>query len=220
MSVLVKVGYETAERFKGKGVSTKLGNKKHQVYFKLYCDDSNLAECVELAKTSGNIVMLEYQGLPTSFEGVNTGGVYITKVHEYGMNLCEDDIKDAISTTPEGVTTVIKLPLEYNDMRFIYNMSQKYTNVRFCGGTVFCIEGCRLGCCGRDILDKKGIKYNENQYIHEGCSCALETLAEEDVELVEAKLKDRKQRTSSGGTKKKKTVMFKDLLYQGGAVDF
>lgn len=218
MSVLVKVGYETASNFRGKGVGTKVGNKKHQVYFKLYCDDTNLKECLDLARHSANVVMLEYQGIPLALENENIEGVYITQVHDYGMNLCEEDVRDVVETTPKGVTPVIRLPLEYNDMQFIYNMSQKYSQIRFCGGTVFCLDGCRLGCCGRDILDSKGIKYNENQYIHEGCCCALETLNEEDVELVESKVKEKK--SQSGGTRTKKKVMFKDLLYQSGVVDF
>lgn len=220
MSVLVKVGYETANKFRGKGVGTKVGNKKHQVYFKLYCDDTNLKDCIDLARNSANVVMLEYQGIPLALENEDLHGVYITQVHDYGMNLCEEDIQDIIDTTPTGVTPIVRLPLEYNNMKFIYDMSQKYKPIRFCGGTVFCLDGCSLGCCGRDILDSKGIKYNENQYIHEGCCCALETLTEEDVELVESKVKERKSRASTGGKGSKKTVMFKDLLYQSGAVEF
>lgn len=218
--ILVKTDYTTAKIYEFNSVKTKVGSKKHQVYFKVYCDDTDVNDCIELYKSSNNIVMLEYQGMVESLVGVNLQGVYITKVFDFGTNITEEDIIGIVQSLPDGLTGIIRLPQEYKDMRFIYNMSKKYLNIRFCGGTTFCLDGCRLGCCGRDILDSRGIKYDADSYMHEGCSCALETVLDTDVELEIGKLTKRSSNTQrSGGTKKKKVALFKDLLYSGGTFD-
>lgn len=210
--LLVKTGYEVASKFRGKNVVTKIGNKKHQVYFKLYCDDMDIADCIKLYKENSNIVMLEYQGTDLGLMGVDLKGVYITKIFDFGTNISENDITDTIKYLQEGLTAIIRVPQEYKDMKFIYDMSNKYSNIRFCGGTVFCLDGCKLGCCGRDILDKKGIKYDATKYIYEGCCCALETLMDTDVELEEGSI------IKKSGTGVKKTLKFQDLLYKNGRV--
>lgn len=210
--VIVKTGIETAKRYKGKAVVTKVGNKKHQVYFKVYCDDVDIAECVELYKSSSNILMLEYQGTEGGLLGVDLSNVYIAKVFDFGTNIVEEDIISLRDTQlPEGVVAVLRLPQEYCDMQFMYDMSQKYKDIRFCGGTVFCIDDCRLGCCGRDILNKRGVKYDTSQYFYEGCCCAAETFLDTDVELEEGKVS--KKSGGKGSSASKKTLMFKDLLF-------
>lgn len=218
MAILVKVSYETAKLYEGKGVTAKVGNKKHQVYFKLYCDSSNITDCISLYKASDNIVMLDYLGDIPSSDIEVPNNIYITKTYDYGMNIVEEDIVSVVNELPEFITPIIRLPLEYTDMQFIYNMSQKYKRVRFCGGTYFCLNGCNLGCCGKDILDKRNIKYDKNSYMREGCSCALDTLMEDEVTLEEGKLKTKKspakakQKSTTGGHSKKKAMSFADLL--------
>lgn len=218
MALLVKSCFDTASKFQGKGVTTKIGKKKHQVYFKVYCDDTSVVQAIDLACKSSNIVMLEYQGNPSELEGIDTKGVYIAVVHDFGMDISLKDIEMVKSEIPDGVTFIVKLPNEFNDMQFIMEVNSIYKDIRFCGGTMFCLEGCKLGCCGKDILDKKGIKYPEDVYLFEGCCCGLETLSEEDVELEEGKVQSEKSGRKSGGTKKK--VMFADLLYANGTVGF
>lgn len=217
--IIVKTDYVGAKVFENSGVRAKVGNKKHQVYFKVYCDDTDVEECIELYRNCGNIAMLEYRGAVESIAELDLHGVYIAKVFDFGTNITEEDVKGVSYSLREGLVGVVRVPTEYKDMQFIYDMSQKYNNIRFCGGTTFCLDGCRLGCCGRDILDKRNIKYDEKQYFHEGCCCAAETFDATEVELEECKVTKRAGSKSGNGGGKKKVALFKDLLYSGGTFD-
>lgn len=223
MSVIVKANYEIANEYANGRVTTKIGNKKHQVFFKVSCDDYSLNSCIELAKKSNNIIMLEYEGLPVapSFVALTQPiGVYIGYKTEVGMDISEDDIIRILNDTPLGVTPIIKLPDEYKDIRFVYDMCQKYDRIRFCGGLMFNLEGCRLGCCGRDVLDSNNIKYPSDVLMHEGCSCGLEVVDAEGLEFeVTAKAvkqsrapREKKQKTQSSAPKRKAVSSFASLL--------
>lgn len=216
--LLVKASFEVAKQYEHSSVITKIGNKKHQCYFKLYCDDLDIDDCLKLARTSKNIIMLEYQGSLPTLGMKDLSGVYVTRAFDFGMDVNETDIEGVFELLPKGVTAVIKLPQGYTDMRFIYSMSQKYKDIRFCGGTTFCFEGCNVGCCGRDILEKYNIKYDKSEYIHEGCACAAETVLAEEVELEVGKVHKTSQSTKKSAPSKKK-VLFQDLLYQSGRLE-
>lgn len=218
MSIFAKVCYETALKFKGKGVTTKIDKKKHQVYFKVYCDDTDIQDALNLARISSNIVMLEYQGDLSLLHQYDTGGVYLGVVHDFGMDITEADIAALLTELPANVILIVRVPLEFSNMQFIQDICTKYSNVRFCGGTIFCLEGCKVGCCGRDILEGKKIKVGNDTMMYQGCSCALQTYQEDDLELEEGKVQ-KSQGKKSGGAKKR-TLMFRDLLYSGGTVDF
>lgn len=220
--LIVKTSYNEAKRFEHSGVRAKVGNKKHQVYFKVYCDDTDVKDCIELYRSSGNILMLEYQGALESIAELDLNGIYIAKVFDFGTNITEDDVLGVSASLRDGLVGVLRVPTEYKDMEFIYNMSQKYSNIRFCGGTTFCLDGCRLGCCGRDIFEKRNVKYDDKQYFHEGCCCAAETVSDTEVELEECKVTKRvgtKSSSNNGGGGKKKVALFKDLLYSGGTFE-
>lgn len=223
MSVIVKASYETASKYANGRVITKVNNKKHQVYFKVPCDDYSLNACIELAKNNSNIIMLDYEGLPMSpsFMALTEPiGVYIGIKIEVGMDLSEDDIVRIINDTPAGVTPIIKLPDEYKNIRFIYNMSNKYSRLRFCGGTMFNLSGCKFGCCGADILEERGIKFPADEMIHCGCSCGLEVVDEEGLEFEVSKktvkqpraARSPREKSTCSVPKKKVTSTFTSLL--------
>ena len=88
---------------------------------------------------------------------------------------------------------------------------------------MFNLEGCRLGCCGRDVLDSNNIKYPSDVLMHEGCSCGLEVVDEEGLEFeVSTKsvkkpkspkaTKVKKEKSSSSAPKKKSSSSFTSLL--------
>lgn len=217
--LLVKTSYTVANEYKGYIVNTKLGNKKHQVYFKVYCDDTDIDECLDLFRNSKNIVMLEYQGSLPILEMKDLTGVYITRVFDFGTNITEEEIKGVVEMLPKGVTGIIRMPVEYSDMRFVHDMSMKYDSIRFCGGTMFCFDGCRIGCCGRDILDKAGIRYDKTKYLFEGCSCALDTVSETEVVLEKGKPQTSTAQKTSRSASPRKKLLFHDLIYQSGKVE-
>lgn len=215
MSVIVRTSFENAKQYKGKGVSTKIGNKNHNVFFKVIVDDFSIEEA--LSSNDSNIVMYDYQGMISNpvYLGIAETSIYITKSYEYGNDVSESDILEVLNEVPAGVTPIIKLPSDYKNFEFVCRMCDKFPRIRFCGGIMFCAEGCRIGCCGRDILDDAGIKYSDSSSIKEGCACALDIISDEGLELTisEKKAKsERKKSSSSSGTKKAKTNMFGDLL--------
>lgn len=210
MSVIVRASYNEAKKYRNKTVHTTVNGKKHNVYFKVVCDDLDLEDCIELAKSSSNVIMLDYQGI----EGKEVpDGVYVGKTFDWGSNITESDVENIVKNeTPRGMTPIIKLPDSFNDLEFVWRMSQKYGKVRFCGGHMFCATGCNLGCCGVDIMDKHNIKHSDNNLIKTGCCCAFDVLDDTDLELEVGAVKQQ-------ASKKKPKLSFNDLLFRNGKVD-
>lgn len=153
---------------------------------------------------------MEYIGTPSGLLGLDTKGVYVGVPYDFGMDVTESDIENVLNELPEGVTMIIKLPEEYCNMEFVYNMSIKYNRVRFCGGDLLNIPRCNIGCCGNDVAERKGIKLKSVTLRKIGCGCALKVLDSKDVELVTGV--ETKTKTAS-----KKVV---SSLYAIGREDF
>lgn len=217
MSVIVRTSFDKAKQYNGKGVEVKLGSKKHNVFFKVIIDDFSIEEALE-SGVDPNIVVYDYQGMTSNpiYLGVDSTDLYITKSYEFGNDITESDILGILKEVPKGVVPIIKLPSDYKDFEFVCRMCDKYDRLRFCGGIMFCAEGCRIGCCGRDILESAGISYPDGSYIKEGCACELDIISDEGLELVVTEKKTIKKKSTSkkasGGTKKQKNKMFGDLL--------
>lgn len=203
-NIIVRTTLDVAKEYTDKTVTTKLHGKKHHVYFKVEVDDFNIEEALQIASKGSNIVVLDYVGTNDYILRVSDfKGVYITWCRELGMELSESDISHIEEITPEGVTPVIKLPEAYKNIRFVHDMSTKYKRVRFCGGTLYCFDDCRFGCCGRDILSKLDIKFDEEDRVHTGCCCALPVVEDVGLEFVATAKAVRK---TSSGEKSKKTT--------------
>lgn len=220
-TVIVKTDLETAEQYKGKSVYAKIKGKKNIAYFRVPVDDFNLAEAVALAKSNKNILMLLYSGVGFGLATVDTIGVYLGWKIPVGSNTTEEDIKGYVSTAPEGVSLILQFPDDYKNIEFMVKMMEKYPNLRICGGCTFCFDDCRFGCCGRDVLRRAGIKFDEEQYYHEGCSCAIPVYDAEEVSLGAFTTKPDSSKSSKGNSsaKKQKAQMFSSLLYSGGKVE-
>lgn len=226
MAIIVKADYSVVSAYNGKTVTTKYNGKKHKVLFKLICDDTTLAESIALAKSNNNIVMLDYQGLTDAQDYKNlteSSSVYIGKTFVFGNNFTREDIQGVLDETPLGVTPIIKLPDDFSNLELVYKFCKEFPRIRFCGGHLFCLSECRIGCCGIDIIDKTGVKYSVESYNKTGCCCALEVVDYVGLEL-EASAKSSKQNSQRSpqkkkATKPKKTLRFSDLLYSNGKVD-
>lgn len=202
MPYIVKTDLERAKEYTGKGVATMVGSKKHTVVFRVSVDDFTLEEAVSLYKRDRNIVMLDYVGtleyLSTCSEAL-FDGVYVGRKIDVGSDVFQEDIEGVLSKLPQGVTLVVGLPDDYSDMEFVYNMSHKYPNVRFCGGNLFLLEGCNIGCCDSKVLSRASLKYKDIGLIRQGCGCDLQVLVGSEIELVETSKGERNKgtRTSS-----------------------
>ena len=225
MSLIAHVDYSTALNYKGLSLSTKYNGKKHKVYLKLICDDFTLKESIELAKGSKNILMLEYQGLDTNpvYSNLGNTGVYIGRVIEFGNNLTEDDLTRIVNDTPEGVTPIVRLPDDFKDLRFLWDMTKKFGKVRFCGGTLFSIKGVNVGAIGVDILDAHEIKYEPSSFMVIGTDDVIESVGIDELEITTSSKSESKgsskPKKSSSGKKKSPTkpqVTFSSMLLKNG----
>lgn len=221
MSIIVKADLSLVTQYTGKSVVAKIGKKKFPVVFRVTVDDFSVEEAINTAKRDSNILMLNYVGSQGGLSQINPQGVYIAWIAEVGNDVSEEDIQKYIDTTPEGVTLVVKVPEDYKNIRFLYEMSEKYQNIRFCGGCLFCFDECKFGCCGKDICTARGIKFDDTEYIKEGCSCAIPAFDIADVELsvTTAKNKSKSSSSSSKKSKPSKVAMFSSLLYGSGKVE-
>lgn len=167
MSIICDVDLATAQRYKGKNLSTKYNNKKHRVYLKLHSDDSNFQDCVELAKQSKNILMVSYQGAGSlaDYEFLNSvRGVYIGCVMDFGVDISGSDIELALDGIPDAITPIIHLPKSFKDLEFLWRVSKKHPRLRFSGGQLFAIDGVRVGEIGVDVLQKAEVKFGAEAY--------------------------------------------------------
>lgn len=219
-TVIVKADLATAKQYTGKSLSVKIGKKKFSAVLRVNVDDFNIAEAIELAKRDVNILMLNYVGSHEGIQDVNTCGVYVAWGIDVGSDVTEDDIQRLYDDVPDGVTLIVKLPEGYKNIRFLYDMSQKFDRIRFCGGSLFCFEDCKFGCCGRDVCNERGISYDDTEYIKEGCSCAIPAFEMDEVEFIATNSMTKTEKTAKKSKpKSNKTAMFSSLLYSGGKVE-
>ena len=204
MSIICKVDYATALKYKGMNLSTKYNNKKHKVYLKLICDDFTLTDCIALAKVSKNILMVEYQGLQSNSvyeELTENTGVYVGRVYDFGNNITEEDVEKIAEDSPKGVVPIIKLPDDYKDLYNIYQISKAHPSVRFCGGHLFAIDGVKVGAIGVDILDKLQDKYSLDCFKLDDTEDVLESVDINELEIDTTTKPERAKKASSGGNK-------------------
>lgn len=213
MALLVEVDFETAKGYAGYGLSTKYNGKKHKVYLKVTCDESNLAEAISLCKANRNMLMLEYQGMDNypSYTDLQPQGIYIGRLTRLGNNLTAEDVESIVSSTPAGVVPIVSLPSDFSDMEFLWHLSKKYPTVRYSGGVLFEIDGVKIGEIGTDILEAAGIKVDESCYFIDGKSDCLDCVDISELEL-ETTVGAEKPHKERKPTIKKPALNFSSIL--------
>ena len=188
-SVIVKAELDTVQAYENQAVYAKIEGKKNIAYFRLAADDSNIGAVVKQYRADSNVLMIAYKGQGIGLQAYIDAngedafeGVYVGWLIDVGANITEEDVMRYSSTAPKGVTCVLKLASEYKGINFLVNTMQKYSNIRYCSGCVFCFDDCRFGCCGKDILTARGLHFDKEDYLREGCSCALPVYTEREVE--------------------------------------
>lgn len=186
MAVIVKADVETVSQFSSGSVFTLNGKQKIPAYFRLLVDDFTLDDAIEAYRGDNNIVALDYVGnldILHEYNRARLQGIYMVREFEFGDNITEEDIVDMINRVPAEVTVLVKLSETYKDMRFVQTMCKKYRNLRFSGGILFALEGCRLGCCSKDILTERGVRLKSEDFIKTGNGCALEYINATSADL-------------------------------------
>lgn len=219
--MLVRIDLDDAKSFGRNRLITKVGNKKKQVLMMINVDNTNIKDAIDFAVGNSSVAALVYEGTEQYFSllsELDTKGVYICKVEQFGDDVSEEGIRQLLEILPKWATLVAELPEEYKNMEFICNMCEKYPRVRFSGGYLFNFKDCKLGICGDDILEKLGVK-GDVGLIRTGDCCSLPVVNFGDVEISVATAKDRVS-TGSGekSPAKKKTISFGELF--GGSSAF
>ena len=228
MGIICEIDLDQAKNYANSVVMTRVNNKKQKVYFKLRCDETNLIEAINFVKNNKYFICTVYNGLEDSevYQNITKDtGVLIIRVTEYGNNIKGEDIESLLESTPDGITPIVKLPEEFNDLHLIWEFSKKYDRVRFCGGDLFCINGCRLGCCGEELFNKLGVNEKNRQLDKIGCSCYYDVYDFEELELEITKV-EKEKKAKTNNTKKKATkkakkpkISFLDLM-SGKSLNF
>ena len=219
MAVVVKADLDTVKEFTGKGVTAKVGNKKHQCFFRVQVDDFNIEEALGMAKADSNILLLEYVGTNDYISRIaDFRGAYIVKNYELGEQFDETDVERVLDSTPDGVTPVVVLPETYSNIRFVCNMLDKYKRLRFTGGNLFTFDEYAMGYCGRDVAKRRGIKFDEEDYHKTGETCCLLTFDAMSLDLVATSKSAARSNNTESKPKAQKTPKFGSLLI-GGSVD-
>lgn len=217
MGVIVKIGVEEYRKFDNKKVTCKIDKKNNNVFFRLVIDSETYSEGISMFETNIDILSVTYVGV-TSLDSAarlaSMRGVVIDVEYEVGMNVTEEDVCSFAESTSTGVTALIKLPSEYNNMEFIYRMSQAYKNVRFCGGNLFTIEGCSLGCSIENRLKKASLSQYEG--VVDSCCIGLVKYELEDLKL---EVSDKVKVGTISTAKPGKRELFSSLLYANGKVE-
>lgn len=218
MSVIAVAGLDTVREYSNGSVKAKIGNKNHQVFFRVLVDSTNIGEALSLAKKDSNIIALEYtldSLVYCDLSMYSLDDVYVFFRKEFGTDICIEDVNNFLFNVPAGVTPVIKVPDSFNDMEFVCKVCEMSPEVRFCGGYLFEMGGCRLGCCGSDILESKGIKCDCTSKIKDGCGCGLPTYDADELNLVltEKVARVPKERRKGSSAPRQKTLKFGDILF-------
>ena len=217
MSVICKVGFDQVKGYVNSNVTTRIGKRKHKVYFRIGCDEINLMEAINVVKANDNFICIDYIGAEESdvYRNLKNTGVLIIRTHEFGNNITDEDVESIMNDTPDGVTPVIKLPNDFMDLRLVWKFSKKFSKVRFCGGDLFSVDGCRLGCCGTELFRSIGVNERQKDFNKVGCSCFYDVVNIDDIEIEVSQKKSRSsgaKKSAKKPTAKKPKISFASLL--------
>jgi hypothetical protein len=197
-----------------------LNNKEEVLYIRLLCDETDIFDGIALMQQYKNILMIEYTG--TDFNPIYftltsdvIGDNYVIQIMPIDNAPTENYIKCVAEETPTGLIPVVKLPVDFCDLELLYKLNQKYPRVRFCGGNLFNIAGCNIGCCGIDLLESKAIKYDLDAYYRAGnCDCALQVCDFKEVSNIQAIVNDtqKDEIEQNTETKENASFSFSDIL--------
>ena len=215
--VLVKCSLSDVKKYLNKKVKGIYNNKEVILYFRVVCDETNIIETIENCTNVNNVVAIEYKGdksspcyccLPPDLIRDN----YIMTIYKVS-ELNEIVVKDIISKTPNGIVPIIKLDESYNNLETIWRLNKIYPKVRFCGGNLFCIKDCNIGCCGIDILQKKNIDYDIDAFYRQNpCNCALTVCELKDITGISVVKETEISKIEHNKNVEQKQVLFSDLL--------
>lgn len=139
MDFLASCSLEESQQYTGKLViPAEDGGKPGKVMLNIVCSggDRSLLKAV-----GGNVKCITYVGDMHGFNEESFEDVPAGVFHE--VNLSDFSVEDTPCYT--GVTTLIRLPNGYCDMRNVHSICSKRPDVRVIGGNLLAVDGVRVG---------------------------------------------------------------------------
>lgn len=223
MDLLARCNYEELELYKGRTLTTKIGNKKCNVKLLVSCNDFTVMQAIDVAKERLSVIGVEYTGSLSNivFQSLNaqkTGGVYIWVTQSFGNNFDVGDLRDALNELPECVDLVIQLPEDFRNLRKLWLSCKELNRVHFSGGSLFSLDGISLGCVPEERLKANGVKPLEDLYADGDKLWGIEIRDASELEIEVsnslAKKDTEKKSTTKPGVPKKR-MLFSELVSSG-----
>lgn len=152
--MLLNVNYSDVRETGAKG---EVDGKKVNFFMVVNIDEANFAEAVDRLGTTKGVVAFNFIGSPAFLQDsplVRTvSKPVIVKVQLDTVNMI--DIQQTMIAYPQTVRVVFELPKGFNNMKFIHDESKKYPNIRFEGGNLIRLAGCKIGAIGVDDIPRK-----------------------------------------------------------------
>lgn len=186
MEILASCTLDESTKFEGKLLlEGEEGSKPDKVFLNVVVEDGNLGI---LNSLNSNIKCVTYKG-EVDFSGIKVPENKIFMEVSYPV----DEVPNV-----EGVTTLVRFPDGFSDMRAVYNLCSKHPNIRVIGGNLLNIDGVRIGRYGAG-KDKGSVVFNGvyDQF--------LEVPLSELGNLKDVVKKARKKLESSDSEKRTKT---------------
>lgn len=182
--MILRVKYEDLgkEANAARGV---VNGKQVNFFLRVQVDEMNIAEAVQRFRGNKWVVALDYIGDLGFLQNIDISGVLVIVTKEIAsVESLDFDLQFMLSQIDPRVRVVLKLPKDFNNMKVLYDLNQRYPNLHFCGGYLLRIDGCNIGCIGVNDLSKK-VSASKIPLISEGCGCPLQNLTLDEADEVE-----------------------------------
>lgn len=153
--MLLKLDYNHALNTGAKG---EVNGKKTNFFMVMNVDETNFEQAINRYGKTKGVVAFNFVGQPNFLQtsplvGMSEKPVLFEQDVTQGVNLA--GIQQVMMALPSTVRVVFKLSDEFKDMRFIHSESQKYPNIRFEGGHLVRLAGCKIGAIDPADIPKK-----------------------------------------------------------------
>lgn len=136
MEILASCSIEESKKYMGKVVLPCEDKKTpDKVVFNIVVNDGDTGVYKEL---QGNEKCVTFIGTPADFCPTELEGKVF---NEYSL----DDIENGRIVEVKGITSIVKLPDGYSNMRQLKAYNNKYPSVRFVGGYLLKVDGVNIG---------------------------------------------------------------------------
>ena len=207
--MILNLNYGDMQKTTAKGV---VNGKEVKFFLRVFVNELNIQEAVDKLVNNKFVVALEYKGELGFLKTVDTKGMVV--IVKNSVDKVDMNIDFYMNMVDSNIRMVFKLPDSYSDMRRVKEYSEKYTNIRFCGGNLLRLIGTKIGCIGIDDIPKK-ISESRIPLVVEKCGCAMENVSldeVEDLEFIDDKVGVLSTKKSSSGVKKTSSKKVSSIL--------